>query len=71
MATEYNTVSGDTFDSIAYILYGNEALADRIMKANMDKIDYFVFPSGIKLVIPDKDEIAGEISLSSVPEWRK
>ena len=69
---EYTTVSGDTFDAIAYNIYGNEELADRIMKANMDKIDYFVFPSGIKLIIPDKDEIADEKRLqSNIPEWRK
>ena len=65
----YTTVQGDTWDSIAYKLYGDEAHTDVLMENNYPYLDFFVFPEGIVLKVP-------EVSLYSeddfeVPEWRE
>lgn len=67
----YKTISGDTFDSIAYAEYGSCDYADRIMTANIDKIEYLVFPAGVVLNLPTEMELADEIAAASdSPAWR-
>lgn len=41
------------------------------MDANRDKLEYFVFPSGIVLNLPAKEEITGSAVLSDFPTWRE
>lgn len=69
--SSYKTISGDTWDLIAYKVYGSEYLCDALMDANREKLDYFVFPDGIEIKIPDKDTLikAGTVS-SDYPTWR-
>ena len=56
---------------IDYHENGSCEYADRIMKANIDKIRYLIFPAGISLEIPTEQEIADEIAVKSdSPEWR-
>ena len=49
MGKTYITISGQTWDQIAYEVYGNEYDCGRIMDMNRDKLDYFVFPAGVLL----------------------
>ena len=65
---KYTTVSSDTFDIIAYNLYGDEKYAEILMEANFPYLDYLVFPSGIVLNVPEVDDADSEIDL---PEWRR
>ncbi|WP_209510552.1 tail protein X [Sedimentibacter acidaminivorans] len=66
---EYKTVSGDTFDSIAYKQYGNERQALDIIKANIDYANIIIFSEGIKLDIPD---ISGISSTNiKLPPWKR
>ena len=66
----YTTISGQTWDQIAYEVYGDEHYCDRIMDANRQRIDYFVFPAGIKLNIPDKGSLQNPEVPSDYPAWR-
>ncbi|WP_314163393.1 tail protein X [Lachnoanaerobaculum gingivalis] len=66
----YTTVQGQTWDQIAYELYGNEYMCDKIMDLNRDKLDYFVFPAGIELTVPDKTDVVSETVPSDYPAWR-
>jgi phage tail protein X len=66
----YTTVSGQTWDQIAYEVYGNEYYCDRIMDANRELLDYFVFPAGVVMQIPDLEVIAEENVSDNYPEWR-
>lgn len=63
----YTTVQGDTWDSIAYKVYGsgNEILAGELMKCNWDLLDYFVFPAGLEVQIPEQVQKADDL-----PPWR-
>lgn len=70
MADTYKTIQGQTWDQVAYNLYGDEYLCDKLMDANRDKLSYFVFPAGVVLRIPDKDEITVIDVPSDFPAWR-
>lgn len=69
MQKTYTTISGQTWDEIAYELYGNEYYCTQLMEANRDKLDYFVFPDGIVLKLPELDAVISSVSVN-YPEWR-
>lgn len=68
MGKTYTTVSGQTWDQIAFEVYGEEHFCDRIMDANRDKLDYFVFPAGVTLNLPELDML--DSVPSDYPSWR-
>lgn len=65
----YTTIQGDTWDAIAYKVYGagNEAQAGNIMAANYPLLDYFIFPAGISVKIPETDI---KKAAPDLPPWR-
>lgn len=64
------TVQGDTWDTIAYRVYGNVLRAQDLMEAreNVRLLDHQVFPAGIVVATPEVEEQAATYDL---PEWRK
>lgn len=62
----YVTIQGDTWDLIAYKVYGNELYADRLMNENIQFIGVWVFSAGIVLNIPEI-EVDEDTEL---PPWR-
>lgn len=62
----YITIAGDTWDMIAYKVYGKEIYADYLMKNNYDLLDIFVFSAGTKVYIPELPEI----TTADLPPWR-
>lgn len=70
MGKIYTTVSGQTWDQIAYEVYGKERYCTYLMDANRDKLDYFIFPDGITIVIPDEDQLNPVTVSSDYPAWR-
>ena len=66
MVDIYTTVQGDTFDSIAFWLYGDEKYMKELIEANWDKADVLVFDSGDELFVPDIYEESDE----ELPFWR-
>ena len=67
---KYTTISGDTWDMIAYRAYRRELWADRIMQANMGMLDYMVFPAGVVLEIPEVSAYKDAEVASDAPAWR-
>lgn len=65
MADVYKTKSGDTWDMIAKEVYGDELYASLLMSNNQELLDYFIFPEGVLISLPDIPE---EESL--LPDWR-
>lgn len=49
---DYITAEDDTFDSIAYEVYGEEQMRDLLFEYNPDCLSYIFFPAGILLQIP-------------------
>ncbi len=67
----YTTVSGDTWDLIAYRVLGNEFLCTKLMDKNREYLDYMVFPAGIILTLPTAEEAGQQNPFSEAyPEWR-
>lgn len=63
----YETIQGDTWDSIAYKLFGDEKYMENLIVANWPLLDILVFSSGTIINVPDlPDEID-----SDLPFWRK
>jgi len=67
MSDTYTTISGDTWDIVAYKVYGNEMYMDILIKANLEYKDIYIFPAGVVLVIP---ETSLEVS-ESLPPWKQ
>ena len=67
MSNTYTTVQGDMWDAISYRVYGTSDYADRLMWANRQYLDYFLFPAGVVLILP---EIEAPVS-TSLPPWKK
>lgn len=67
MSRTYTTVQGDMWDNIAYRQLGDVAHTDKLMNANLQYHDYFTFPAGIVLTLPEIKEQAS----SSLPPWKK
>ena len=61
----YKTRSGDTWDMTAKEVYGDELYASLLMANNQELLDYFIFPEGVLINLP---EIPEEESL--LPDWR-
>nr|DAJ74484.1 MAG TPA: tail protein [Caudoviricetes sp.]DAX86214.1 MAG TPA: tail protein [Caudoviricetes sp.] len=66
----YTTIQGQTWDQIAYEVYGNEYMCDKIMDLNREKLDIFIFPAGVKLILPDEESIVIQSVPSDYPTWR-
>lgn len=66
MAGTYETVQGDTWDKIAYRVYGDEEYAGYLMENNRLLLEYLVFPGGVTLAIPELTDEADE----DLPIWR-
>ena len=66
----YETQEGDTWDIIAYKVYGDEYCVGYLMEdpQNWDYLEIYMFPAGIKIWAPEKEETAEEAEL---PSWRE
>lgn len=66
MAATYTTAQGETWDEIAYKIYGSEGYAGVLMAGNYPFLDILVFSAGTVLDIPDLPEYDDE----ELPPWR-
>lgn len=63
----YRTVQGDTWDGIAFKLYGDANLMSLLLNANPSHAATVLFTANITLLIPDKPTGASE----TLPPWRR
>ena len=66
MAGKYVTQQGDTWDLIAYKLYGEERRMKNLIEANWPLLDVLVFSSGTEITVPDLPEEKD----ADLPFWR-
>lgn len=50
----FTTRQGDTWDSIAHSVYGNEAYMQEMIRMNWPHVDTLVFDGGVDLEMPDR-----------------
>lgn len=53
MANIYTTVQGDMWDNITHNQLGDTAHTDKLINANLKYREYYVFPAGITLELPE------------------
>ena len=63
----YITMQGDLWDAIAFREMGSTSLTSALMRANLQHVDTYIFPAGVKLTIPDAEEPGS----SSLPPWKE
>lgn len=63
----YTTISGDTFDTIAYKIYGDSKSFVGIIESNQQYSGVLRFEAGVKLIIPKKEKIKDE----NIAPWRR
>jgi len=56
------------WDQIAYKTLGSVSLTDRLMMANRKYLNFYVFPAGITLVIP---EVSADNMTEGLPPWKQ
>lgn len=61
----YKTKSGDSWDLIAHEQLGSSRYTPELMKANRDKLEYFTFPAGVELKMPEVEK-----KISKKPPWK-
>ena len=64
----YTTIQSDTWDLIAFKVYGNDKLGLELLRANPDYNLTVIFPSGVVLQCPDVVNIN---TPASIPPWKR
>ena len=63
----YTTKQGDKWDSIAYGQFGSSDYTYSLMQSNLNYINYYIFPAGITLILPETETAAN----SQLPPWKR
>lgn len=63
----YITGQGDMWDSIAYLQLGDVAYTDKLMNLNIAYRNYYIFPAGIMLLLPE----LAEDQPNNLPPWKQ
>jgi phage tail protein X len=69
----YTTVLGDTWDSIAYKVYGDDHAFEKLIDANPDYLGTLIFSASIVLNIPENGETENytETEQTDAGIWRE
>lgn len=68
----YRTVNGDTWDLIAYKLFGQEKYYKELIRENLRLIDVSIFDSNVPIIVPTvvvNTDISA-INSSKIPPWK-
>lgn len=68
MSKTYVTVQGDKWDKIAHEQCGDVAHTDKLISTNPEYRNIYIFPSGIRIVIPELEKSTANIQN---PPWKK
>lgn len=68
----YRTENGDTWDLIAYKIYGNELYMHDLMRANVNLIGIAIFDANIPIIVPKiANTNSNTNNNSNLPPWKK
>lgn len=69
MSDVYVTEQGDKWDLIAHKQLGDCRHMNKLMAANPEYLEYYIFPAGIELQLPEID--SEQAALDALPPWRQ
>ncbi len=64
----YTTVLGDTWDMIAFKIWGKEKHAKELVEANLKHVETVIFSAGTVLAITDIEKTE---DYSTLPPWKR
>lgn len=64
----YTTVLGDTWDMIAFKIWGKEKYAKELVEVNLNYVEIVIFSSGVVLNVPN---VTITTDNSSLPPWKR
>lgn len=64
----YTTKQGEMWDSIAHSQLGDVAHTDKLMNLNLAYREYYIFPAGITLILPD---VVAQEAPTALPPWKQ
>lgn len=67
MSKTYTTIQGDMWDKIAHEQMGSTLYTDKLIKANIEHAETFVFHAGVVLTIP----AVGDEPDMQLPPWQR
>ena len=67
MSRAYITAQGDMWDSISHSQLGDAAHTDKLLSLNRHLLDYYIFPAGIAIQLPE----AGADAPDVLPPWKQ
>lgn len=67
--TEYTTIDGDRWDTVAWKAYGDATLYPQIAEANPDIPLTAVLPAGVRLLVPVLERAT--IDKNVLPPWKR
>jgi phage tail protein X len=67
MPKTYITAQGDMWDAIAFAQLGDTAYTGELMNLNQQYSDYYTFPAGISLTLPDPVQTVS----TTLPPWKQ
>lgn len=62
----YITKSGELWDEIAFKIWKDCKYVEDLMNENPDKLNYSIFPAGVKLKVPE----INKNTETNLPAWR-
>ena len=66
----YRTVSGDTWDLIAFKIYGSEGYFHDLIRSNLRLIDIAIFDANIPIIIPEITDEENDND-ERLPPWKR
>ncbi len=66
-SSTYTTKAGDTWDLIAFELWGDEFKMTDLQEANLEYADILIFDAGVVLAVPEIDNT----SSAGLPSWKQ
>lgn len=68
MEDKYTTILGDTWDLIAYKVYGDSNIHSKIKAKNPKYTNFFIFQAGVVLNIPEFENVSVN---ENIAPWRE
>jgi len=68
LADIYTTKQGDTWDLIAFKIWGDEYLCGKLMDENIDHVSTVIFSAGVVLKVPEVEKVS---QTESLPPWKR
>lgn len=69
--TEYLTIQGDRWDTVAYKAYGDATMVQPIIEANKEVYLTEILPAGVRLLVPIIEVAEVKTDPELLPPWKR